>query len=252
MQALLAGDMRPLTGDLLIEAWERGSGQDALGRALLMLACGCPDVTAEQISGWDIYERDIALLRLRRMSFGESLRGYLPCPSCAESLEFEIPVAPALQRLEEAKPAGNEAWQTGKFVFSLRTVNSHDLRAAAAAQPMTARRTLLERCASVRPMDDDVEAPALGAWDFEEVVTEHFEQMHRGSEIVLTLLCPACGAIEKAGFDIGRFLWCEVRHAAAALLRDVHELARAYGWAEEAILRMSGVRRSAYLEMARA
>ncbi|HUI56740.1 MAG TPA: hypothetical protein VLY04_17315 [Bryobacteraceae bacterium] len=244
--------MRPLTGDLLIEAWERGAGRDALGRALLMLGCGCPDYTAEEIAGWDIFERDQALLRLRRTSFGESLRGYLPCPSCAESLEFEIPVASVLERLEEAKPVGTAAWQIGKFMFSLRPVNSRDLRAAMVAPELAAaQRTLIERCASVRPVEER-EAPGPSVWDFEEVVTEQFEQMHRDSEIVLTLPCPACGAAERADFDIGHFLWCEVKRAAAALLRDVHELARAYGWAEKAILEMSGVRRSAYLEMARA
>jgi hypothetical protein len=51
--------------------------------------------------------------------------------------------------------------------------------------------------------------------------------------------------------DIGRFLWMEVRHAALALLRDVHELASAYGWREDEILTMNSARRAMYLGMVR-
>jgi hypothetical protein len=49
--------------------------------------------------------------------------------------------------------------------------------------------------------------------------------------------------------DIGRFLWTEVRRAATRLLGDVHTLAAAYGWSEQAILDLSAGRRAAYLEL---
>ena len=52
-----------------------------------------------------------------------------------------------------------------------------------------------------------------------------------------------------ADFDIARFLWAETRRAAAHLLSEIHELASAYGWSEEAIAAMSAQRRSAYMEM---
>jgi hypothetical protein len=54
-----------------------------------------------------------------------------------------------------------------------------------------------------------------------------------------------------ADLDIGRFLWFEVRNAAQRLLREVHELAYAYGWSESAILAMSFHRRQNYLAMVR-
>jgi hypothetical protein len=50
-------------------------------------------------------------------------------------------------------------------------------------------------------------------------------------------------------FDIGAFLWEEIAAQARRLLREVHTLARAYGWREADILVMSAARRQAYLEM---
>jgi hypothetical protein len=49
-------------------------------------------------------------------------------------------------------------------------------------------------------------------------------------------------------FDIATFFWAEVSAHARRLIRDVHALARAYGWREVEILSMSGWRRERYLE----
>jgi hypothetical protein len=49
--------------------------------------------------------------------------------------------------------------------------------------------------------------------------------------------------------DIGHFLWLEVCSAAKRLIAEIHELAWAYGWSENSILRMSPQRRNAYIEM---
>ena len=59
----------------------------------------------------------------------------------------------------------------------------------------------------------------------------------------------ACGAVWDALFDAGEFLWNEVAACAQRLLRQIHLLARAYGWRESEILSLSPVRREAYLEL---
>jgi hypothetical protein len=51
-------------------------------------------------------------------------------------------------------------------------------------------------------------------------------------------------------FDIGRYLWEELRAQAVRLLHEVHTLARFYGWREADILALSAARRHAYLELA--
>jgi len=50
-------------------------------------------------------------------------------------------------------------------------------------------------------------------------------------------------------FDIASFFWAEICVQAKRLLREVHTLARAYGWREMDILSMSPARRQFYLEM---
>jgi hypothetical protein len=61
--------------------------------------------------------------------------------------------------------------------------------------------------------------------------------------------CPACGAQSSAEFDIAAFFWQEITAQARRLLREVHALARAYGWREADILAMSARRRQAYLSL---
>jgi hypothetical protein len=52
------------------------------------------------------------------------------------------------------------------------------------------------------------------------------------------------------GFDIEEYFWVEVAARAMRILREIHILARAYGWREADILAMSTRRRQAYLELA--
>ena len=71
------------------------------------------------------------------------------------------------------------------------------------------------------------------------------------AEILVNLPCPACGFDNNPHLDIGSFLWTEMEAHAKRLLLEVHLLASAYGWTEQAILSLSGQRRAAYLEMVR-
>ena len=68
-------------------------------------------------------------------------------------------------------------------------------------------------------------------------------------EILLDMTCPACNRHWQPLLDIGQFLWEEVAAYAKRLLREVHMLARAYGWREEEVFALSARRRQAYLEL---
>ncbi|HEV2690485.1 MAG TPA: hypothetical protein VGV35_18135 [Bryobacteraceae bacterium] len=236
--------MRPLRGELLLEAWERGSGETGLERALTMLAVACPDRKREELAALSIADRDLELLRLRRLTFGDALWGGLACPSCATRLEFEISVESMLNRLEALRPPGESKWSVGRLTLSMRPVSSSDLAAVVSAEDP--RRRLLALCTSIDGTDAE---SALAVC--EDSAVEHFNRLNQGAETRFTLPCPACGATEQVDLDIGCVLWAEVRHAALSILREVHELASAYGWTERAILEMTASRRACYLEMAR-
>jgi hypothetical protein len=243
--------MRPLQGELLLEAWDRGASQGALDRALTLLGVACPELSWAELADLPLPERELRLLRLRQTTFGDSLRGYVACPSCSARLEFEAPVSSMIGRLEMLGPLQGPAWRAGKWNVTMRPANSRDLAAAACQTDARAsRRVLLKRCVMVQPAEGDTDEAGYSFSSIEERAAEEFNALHQGAEILLTLPCAACGRIEKMDLDIGRFLWSEVRHAALALFRDVRDLASAYGWSERSILAMSPARRSVYVEMA--
>ena len=67
----------------------------------------------------------------------------------------------------------------------------------------------------------------------------------------LFIACPACGSTWLAPFNVVDFFWAELNSWARRMLRDVHDLARAYGWCQEDILALNPQRRRAYLELVR-
>jgi hypothetical protein len=69
------------------------------------------------------------------------------------------------------------------------------------------------------------------------------------AELLLDLTCPACAHRWEAPFDIVPFFWTEIATEAKRLLREVHTLARSYGWREADVLAMSATRRRSYLEV---
>jgi hypothetical protein len=220
------------------------------------------------------------LLLLHRASFGDALRSYVPCPACGARLELETQVSSLLSRdlsyelsrelchglalegshepsnafsQELGHEAGGEfssapggprkeaTWRHGAVVHSMRAATSRDLTALMLTPDPRAR--LLELCMEGAPVE------GCGGADCEAMAVEYFNRVNEEAEIWLTLHCAACATRQSVNLDIGRFLWAEVRHAAVSLLREVHQLAAAYGWAESAILGMSSARRSIYLGM---
>jgi hypothetical protein len=67
--------------------------------------------------------------------------------------------------------------------------------------------------------------------------------------VLLDFTCPGCNYQWQSLFDITAFFWQEIAAFVKRLLREVHTLAKAYGWREADILAMSHQRRQFYLEM---
>lgn len=240
--------MRPLRGELLVEAWEAGFAKASLARALGLLAAADESRAWEELMTLSMAERDLELLRLRQASFGDLMKGSLPCGACGTRLEFGISVQRMIERFETLRRPAEATVAAGRFTFVMRPVNSRDL--AAIVSETEPRRELLALCTSLIEPGGVVVQDAVVAC--EERVTEQFNWLNEGAETRFSVPCMACGVSGQVDLDIARFLWTEVRHAALTILREVHELASAYGWAERAIFAMSAARRSAYLEMARA
>jgi hypothetical protein len=253
--------MRALSAAQLLSAWERGQGQPSFQRALILLADACPELTGDQVAQLSIGERDGRLLDLRELTFGPQLVSLANCSACGEPLEFsfqaeEIRTASESEKAKELHRVCNqETWQTLSICWQdyealFRLPNSLDLAAIAASQKVSAsQQLLLQRCIlSARRLDEEIHSSQLPA-EILEAIALRMEEADPQANVQLNLNCVQCGHHWQAVFDIESFFWAELQVWAERLLRDVHVLARAYGWREADILAMSPYRRQFYLEM---
>lgn len=239
--------MRPLQGESLLEAWEAGANQAYLARTLTLLQLAHPEMPADELMALSIPQLNLQLLRLRQISFGSTLSGFVPCPECGTRLELSIPVAALIEQMEPLAARDEMCWSEGTAKYALRPLTVRDLMMAQSEDDSgNARSLLLGRCLSVTGGDNPTGVPEHSA-----MTMQKFDELHAGAEITLQMDCPSCLRSHSADLDIARFLWAEVRHAAVRLLRETHEIASTYGWSERAILLMTAQRRSAYLEMIR-
>jgi hypothetical protein len=229
--------MRVLSTTELLSVWERGSAQPPVQRALTLLAAADPEVSPEQLASLSIGRRDARLLALRELTFGADVTGVANCPACDENVELTFSAADLRPETVTELPAE----------FDLR-LDDHHLRfrlpTSADLLAVNQREQLLARCLSNGhgPLPETVIA----------AVVEKMSQADPLADIQLRLNCASCGHKWEAPFDIASFFWTELNAAARRLLREIHELASAYGWTESEILALSPARRRCYLEMVNA
>ena len=264
--------MRPLTATELLDAWERGRTASPLHRALLLLALACPEWSPEQLAQLPLGRRDALLLRLRAWTFGPHLDSVVDCPACGERLEFTLDsrqLAPDAHPPQlpdpEPQPVTLEVRLEGQpLAITLRLPTSQDLAAALQeadpeTDPQAARDALLRRCLlDVQPREEGQEQTGSLALphplpkSLAIALAQALEAEDPLADLRLELTCPACEHAWQAPFDILGFFWQEIDDWAWRMLREVHLLARSYGWSQEAILSMSAWRRRIYLEMVQA
>jgi len=246
--------MQALAGERLLTAWDQCLHESDLGRPLTLLAIASPERTRENLASLSLAELNLELWRLRQITFGEQLRATLPCPSCSAQVEFTLALPEVVKPLEGLLlSAGGVEKQWEGWRIAVKPVASNDVEIALrATNTGRAKQILLERCISLT-----TSSGTFARWDEAPLEVREFamvliEEVHDAAEFTCVTICPQCGAEEVNDLDIGRLLWFEVRSAAKHLLREVHELASAYGWGESVILAMSAQRRQVYLSMVRA
>lgn len=256
--------MRNLTAPEFLAVWERGLDRFPFERALALLEAACPDVSLDQLAALSIGRRDQMLLSLREAAFGSRLTALATCPKCNETLEIEMDLD-ELRRVPGAlHPSGGRAQQEdppdGPVVpcvtisvadreFLLRAPNTADLAAAAGMNSEDASQHILCRCLRASDADSGVSAEELSSAVVSQAA-EAIAQLDPHADIQIDVACASCGNAWLEPFDIVSFLWDELDGWARRMLREVHGLARVYGWTESEILALSPMRRHYYLEMA--
>ena len=242
--------MRRLSEPLLLQAWERGQSQHPLDRALTLLALACPEKTADELVSLSIGQRDAHLLALRELTFGSKIDSFVECPNCQEKLEFSLNTQELLSSNITEPMEQDYVLKVEDFELKFRLPTSQDLAALVGisdgdrANSMLSKRCLLQINYKGNSRDFAELPGAVIA-----KLTAEMAECDPLAEILIGLDCAACKHQWQALFDIVTFFWSELSARAKELLRDVHALARFYGWWESDILAMGAFRRQQYLNL---
>ena len=239
--------MRALTVSEIIQLWETAYRYHPVDQALSMLLPVLPDHGRDELAALTLGQRDALLLALRRVTFGDVLPGTSHCPQCAGTIEFELSCS-ALQT--DVIEPHQECLRQDGYSVTVRPLNSFDLAAAAGETTISdTRDVLLRRCASDARFQDKAIALDALPGEIENRIAETALAADSLAEMLLDLNCPDCQQRWQSVLDIGHVLWLEISARAQRLLMEVHMLAKAYGWGEAEIFKLSPARRAAYLQM---
>lgn len=247
--------MHPLSVPELLTVWERGLAALPFERALTILLLASPASSRASLARISIGRRDADLLQLREWAFGSELAILAVCPSCRQTLESVMPVA-ALRIPTDSSRNSAEEFESSialrEYVVHYRPPNTEDIAGCVGLEPDASRRKLLAGCVTdARCRGNPVAAEDLPE-DVAGKVVDQIAAIDPQADTRLDLTCPECQAHWKEVFDIVSFFWAEIDAWARRMLREVHVLARAYGWRESDILALSPARREIYLAMAQA
>jgi hypothetical protein len=253
--------LRPLAGRDEAFLLQQGSVLTPAARTTAILArCLCrlgpiSAVTTDLARSLSVGDREALLLHLRRLTLGESMSCVLKCPTCGEKLDLVLNVSELLLPSyvhecdvhETIVRAGD-----GLYRVRFRLPNGADQESAAAiaaSTPEAAAELILRRC--VQKITDEQTGersrplPAAVA----DALADKMAELDQQAEILLDLVCAACGASFQMPFDVANYFYQEIRGRESDLHRDVHLLAFNYHWSERDILRLTRRKRMLYLDL---
>ncbi|HMJ26321.1 MAG TPA: hypothetical protein VK475_10845 [Pyrinomonadaceae bacterium] len=239
--------MRALTANDAISIWESGQRQRPAERSVAVLSAVFPETSRVDLRRLTLGQCNGRLWEIRNRIFGAEVKGFSECANCGERLEFSLDAA----GLEVVEGSNTEhRLEINDYTVRFRLLTLEDLNAVAASADMeTARERLLERCVIEAGYKGELVAVSELPPKVTEELGRQLAEFDSGCDVLIDLSCPACDSSYEIPFDISSFLYTEISAQAQRLLREVHVLARAYGWQERDILGMSTRRRQFYLQM---
>ncbi len=241
--------MRPLSAAELIGAWERGTGEHPLDRALTLLSAWSGEPRSE-LAALAIGQRDVRLIEVHEDIFGGTLEGFAECPQCGERLEYALPTRSLTAAAPLDEILAELSVVTEEITLRVHPPSSLDVAALTDCNDLqTAHRRLAERCITEAFVNGNAVSPQAVPDSVLELLSERLAAADPLAEMLIDLTCSVCGHQWQVIFDIESFLWTKISALAKRLLREVHVLAQAYGWREPDILALSPARRQSYMEM---
>lgn len=231
-----------------LELWERAAAASPRRRRRELLACTSlsGDLSAERL---EIGRANAQLLRLHRSMFGALLSCRTECPACKAALEIDVDADDLLAR-EPAELAKPMQLQVGEWEVSFRFPTEGDVDAVHGESDLSAAaNALLHRCVEgcrrgAEEAHISLVPPELGAR-----MGSWMEERDPLAFLDFELRCTDCGHVWSSTLEVDVFLWARLDAWAHRLARDIHTLAKVYGWSERSITEMSPWRRQLYLDM---
>ncbi len=244
--------MTGLSAAATLELWDAAERVERTQRALVLAAAAvtAPGAGAPAaLATLPIGRRDAHLLELHSALAGPALEAVADCPACGATAEVGFD-AVELLRAGDAAPSV-ERLDKGGYAIDWRPPDSHDVAAAAHAGDATAaERVLLERCVtSATGPEGPLDGPSLPP-GIRRALAEAMAAADPLAELLVDVACPVCDTPFVASLDVTEYVWAELRASARRVLREVHVLAREYGWSQAEVLALDERRRAAYLELA--
>ena len=242
--------MQMLSSEKLLEIWEAGLSHRPLNRAIEVLRMA--GIGPHDPAMLPLGVRDRYLLALREATFGSEIHGIAHCPECGEPVEMQFTVADI--KLPAVDAPETLALDCGGYAVRFHLPTSEDLLSldsagelAGAAEEADLR--VLERCVSEVSRDGQPITAAELPAELRTAVAETMAASDPQAQVEMALECPACHKSWLEMFDIESFFWNELQPWAVRMLREIHQLASAYGWSQREILSLTPLRRSVYLNL---
>ena len=180
---------------------------------------------------------------LYRRYFGEQIDSTVSCQNCNASFELSFALPKLMATLENELPTkvtgpdrvGLYTLADGRR-FRLPTVG--DRYSIIGLEPERAVTALLQRCLVE---GDPKQNPEELEMAMDEVGTV--------LDLDLDATCPECGASQTVRFNIQTYLLVALKHEQQFLNREVHHIARAYGWGYQEILNLTREERRAFVRL---
>lgn len=192
-----------------------------------LVAAGPGTVAPGMAAALPAADADRLLAAIHRDLFGDRIEADAPCRACGTAYSLSFSLGTLVDQRRPRRPAGvagpdpRGAYRLGDVAF--RLPSAADIAAAATADDR--RGALLGACV--------VAGDAAGHADEIEAA---MADLGPTLDLDLDATCPHCGAAQNPRFAIAGYLMAALAAERPFLLREVHRIARAYGWSYESIM----------------
>ena len=180
---------------------------------------------------------------LYRRYFGEQIESTLSCQSCNESFELSFALPKLVATLENQPPTevtgpDNMGLYTLPDGRRFRLPTASDQYSVIGLEPEQAVTALLQRCLVEGDPDQNTEALEVAMDEVGAVL-----------DLDLEAHCPECDASQTVRFNMQTYLLLALTHEQRFLNREIHHIARAYGWGHQEILNLTREQRRTFVQL---